>query len=116
MHRESNPMGDAAAGRAPSPGDDGTVLLVPAGDVADPEVSIVIPALDEEGLIGDFIDWCLEGIEDAGVAAEILIVDSSSDRTGDIALAKGARVLKTPPRGLGRAYIDAIAVIRGKYA
>ena len=83
--------------------------------MADPEVSIVIPALDEEGLIAEFIEWCLEGIEGAGVAAEILIVDSSSDRTGDIALAKGARVLKTPRRGLGRAYIDAIAVIRGKY-
>ena len=108
-------MGDGAAGRARPPGDMEPVLLVPAGDVADPEISIVIPALDEEGLIGDVIDWCLEGIERAGVAAEILIVDSSSDRTGDIALAKGARVLKTPQRGLGRAYIDALGVIRGKY-
>lgn len=104
-----------AAGRARPPGDDEAVLLVPADDVADPEVSIVIPALDEEGLIAEFIDWCREGIERAGVAAEILIVDSSSDLTGDIALAKGARVLKTPRRGLGRAYIDAIAVIRGRY-
>lgn len=108
-------MDDADAGGAPPPGNEETVLLLPAGDVADPEVSIVIPALDEEGLIADFIDWCHEGIEGAGVAAEILIVDSSSDRTGDIALAKGARVLKTPQRGLGRAYIDAVGVIRGKY-
>ena len=108
-------MDDGAAGRVQPPGDEEAFLLVPANDVADPEVSIVIPALDEEGLIGDFIDWCLEGIENAGVATEILIVDSSTDRTGDIALAKGARVLKTPPRGLGRAYIDALGVIRGKY-
>ena len=108
-------MGDVAAGRSRPPGDIEPVLLVPADDVADPEISIVIPALDEEGLIAEFIGWCREGIERAGVAAEILIVDSSSDRTGDIALAKGARVLKTPRRGLGRAYIDAIAVIRGRY-
>ena len=32
-----------------------------------------------------------------------------------IALAGGARVLKTPKRGLGRAYIDAIPFVRGRY-
>lgn len=95
--------------------DDELVLLVPGEDVAEPEVSIVIPALNEELMIGEFLDWCREGIARAGVAAEVLIVDSSSDRTGEIALAKGARVLKTPVRGLGRAYTDAIPVIRGRY-
>ncbi len=99
----------------PTDGCDELVLLVPPGDVAEPEISIVIPALDEEVTIGKFVDWCLEGIDKAGVAAEILIIDASSDRTGEIALAKGARVLKAPKRGLGRAYIDAIAFIRGKY-
>lgn len=78
------------------------------------EVSIVVPALNEEATIGLFIDWCLEGLRNAGANGEILIVDSSSDRTAEIALAKGARVLKTPRRGLGRAYIDAIPFIRGK--
>ncbi|MEE8394334.1 MAG: glycosyltransferase family 2 protein [Rhodospirillales bacterium] len=90
-------------------------LLIPKDDVADPEVSVVIPALDEEPVIGSFVDWCREGMEKAGAAAEILIIDSSADRTGEIALAKGARVLKVPRRGLGRAYIDAIPFIRGKY-
>jgi glycosyltransferase involved in cell wall biosynthesis len=42
-------------------------------------------------------------------------VDSSTDRTAELALAGGARVLKTPKRGLGRAYIDAIPYIRGRY-
>jgi len=42
-------------------------------------------------------------------------VDSSSDETPQLALAGGARVLRTPKRGLGRAYIDAIPFIRGKY-
>jgi glycosyltransferase involved in cell wall biosynthesis len=51
----------------------------------------------------------------AKVDAEILIIDSSNDRTAEIAVAHGARVLKTPKRGLGRAYIDAISVIRGRY-
>ena len=90
-------------------------LLVPASDVDDPELSIVVPALNEEITIGEFIAWCKQGIAAAGVRAEILIVDSSTDRTAEIAVAGGARVLKTPKRGLGRAYIDALPFIRGRY-
>jgi hypothetical protein len=91
-------------------------LIVPdSGDIAQPEVSIVVPALDEELTIGEFVDWCRAGLERAGVAGEILIVDSSSDRTAEIALARGARVVKTPRRGLGRAYIDALPFVRGDY-
>ena len=35
-------------------------------------------------------------------------VDSARDRTGELALASSARVLKTPKRGLGRAYLDVL--------
>jgi glycosyltransferase involved in cell wall biosynthesis len=90
-------------------------LLVPENDVANPEFSIVIPALNEQLTITDFIAWCHEGMRKAGVVGEILIVDSSKDRTAELALASGARVLKTPKRGLGRAYLDALPFIRGKY-
>jgi hypothetical protein len=90
-------------------------LDLPAIDVASPEVSIVVPALNEKLTIGDFIDWCKEGLSKAGVVGEILIVDSSTDSTADIALAKGARVLRAPKRGLGRAYIDSLPFIRGKW-
>jgi len=90
-------------------------LLLPEKDVADPEVSIVIPALNEELTIEEFVAWCQEGLAKANVRGEILIVDSSTDSTAQKALAGGARVLVTPKRGLGRAYIDAIPFIRGKY-
>ncbi len=90
-------------------------LLVPANDVADPELSIVIPALNEELTIAQFVDWCMEGLQRANVRGEVLIIDSSTDATAEIAVAKGARVLKVPKRGLGRAYIDAIPFIRGEY-
>jgi hypothetical protein len=96
--------------------DGGVKLLIPTHDVADPEFSIVIPALNEELTIGQFVEWCREGLQRANIRGEILIVDSSSDGTAEIALSKGARVLKTPKRGLGRAYIDAIPFIRGKHA
>src|SRR5271169_2554783 len=79
-------------------------LLVPANDVAEPELSIVIPALNEELTIAQFVEWCIEGLQRANERGEVLIIDSSSDATAEIALAKGARVLKVPKRGLGRAY------------
>lgn len=90
-------------------------LLLPENDVADPEISIVIPALDEERTVGEFVEWCKEGLVRVGVPGEIIIVSSSNDRTDEIALAHGARVLSTPKRGLGRAYIDAAPYIRGRY-
>ncbi|MHB8414569.1 MAG: glycosyltransferase family 2 protein [Acidiferrobacteraceae bacterium] len=92
-------------------------MFMPAGDDADsvPEVSIVVPALNEEITIGEFVEWCKEGLARAGTSGEVLIVDSSADMTPMIALEHGARVLRTPRRGLGRAYIDAIPYIRGKF-
>src|ERR1035441_5608905 len=98
---------------ASQPGD--VQLRIPGQDIADPEVSIVIPALNEELTISEFVAWCQAGLDRANVRGEILIVDSSTDSTPQKALEAGARVLRTPKRGLGRAYIDAIPFIRGKY-
>jgi glycosyltransferase involved in cell wall biosynthesis len=90
-------------------------LLIPEDDVDAPRLSIVIPALNERLTITDFVAWCREGLADAGVVGEILIVDSSTDETPELALAAGARVLRVPKRGLGRAYMDAIPHIRGEW-
>lgn len=107
---------NAIPGRAPAEiGPNDQALFVPDDDVAAPVLSIVVPALNEERVVGEFMDWCREGLAKAGVAGEILIVDSSTDHTPEIVLAKGGRVLKVPKRGLGRAYIDAIPFIRGRW-
>ncbi|MFZ4524737.1 MAG: glycosyltransferase family 2 protein [Chlorobium sp.] len=93
-------------------------LLLPEGEEDFdqlPEVSIVVPALNEEITISEFVDWCWEGLSRAGVSGEIIIVDSSSDDTPNIALKKGVRVLRTPKKGLGQAYIDVIPSIRGSF-
>jgi glycosyltransferase involved in cell wall biosynthesis len=82
---------------------------------AEPLLSIVVPCLDEEITIGEFVDWCFEGLKDAGIPGEVLIVDSSTDRSAEIAEEHGARVLRVPRRGLGRAYIDAVPHIRGQW-
>ena len=90
--------------------------LVPPGTELGPvDLSIVVPALNEEITVGEFVDWCKEGLGRAGVRGQILIVDSSTDKTPEIVLAHGGEVLRTPKRGLGRAYIDAIEYIRGQW-
>jgi glycosyltransferase involved in cell wall biosynthesis len=61
-------------------------------------VSVVIPAKDEEGVIGDVVDAVKR------FADEILVVDGhSSDRTAAIAIAHGARVFQDGGRGKGEA-------------
>jgi glycosyltransferase involved in cell wall biosynthesis len=90
-------------------------LLTPDVDEPDPEVTILVPAVNEALTISTFVEWCKLGLENAGVRGEILIVDSSTDETAALALAGGARVLRTPKRGLGRAYIDALPFVRGEY-
>ena len=94
-----------------------TELFIPINDrtALNPEVSIVVPALNENITIGEFVDWCWEGLEKEGIDGEVIIVDSSSDDTPQIALNRGARVLRTPKKGLGQAYIDSIPYIRSNF-
>jgi glycosyltransferase involved in cell wall biosynthesis len=110
-------VGVAAAPPAVSQGAgfQGELLVPEHGDCVDPEFSIVIPACDEALTVGDFVDWCREGMAAAAVLGEVLIVDSSTDATAQLALAHGARVLRVPRHGLGQAYIDAVPYIRGRY-
>ena len=79
------------------------------------KVSIIIPCLNEESVIGSVIDDCLMGIKTANVSGQILIVDSSTDRSPEIAESMGATVVRVPRRGLGQAYLDSLAHIRGQY-
>lgn len=66
--------------------------------MADPRVTVVIPARDEEGGIADIIDSVRP------YAGEMLVVDGHSrDRTRDIALEHGARVVLDRGRGKGDA-------------
>src|ERR1041385_5127558 len=89
---------------------------IPSGVNPGPmDVSIVVPALNEEITVGEFVDWCKEGLKRAAVSGQILIVDSSTDKTPETVLAHGGEVLRTPKRGLGRAYIDAANYIRGQW-
>ena len=90
-------------------------LHLPEADPVCPEVTVLVPAMNEEITISRFVSWCLEGFEKAELNGEVLIVDSSVDATPQLALTAGARVLRVPRRGLGQAYTDAIPFVRGRY-
>ncbi|HWA26111.1 MAG TPA: glycosyltransferase [Lacunisphaera sp.] len=90
--------------------------LLPPGLTPGPvDLSLVVPALNEAITVGEFVAWCKLGLQVAGVTGQILIVDSSTDATPDLVLAAGGEVLRVPKRGLGRAYIDALPYIRGRW-
>ena len=71
--------------------------------------------MNESETIGTFVAWCHQGLKEAEVKGEILIVDSSTDRTPEIARNGGARVIQMEARGLGAAYIEGIKWIRGEF-
>jgi len=78
------------------------------------KISIVIPSLDEELVIGQVVKDCWIGLKD-NKEHQILIIDSSTDRSPEIARELGADVVEKPKAGLGQAYIDAIPHIKGDY-
>lgn len=81
------------------------------------QVSIIFPALNEEETIGKIIDEVpVEDIEGRGYRAEIIVVDNgSTDKTREVAEAKGARVVAEPNRGKGRAIRTAFESVSGDF-
>lgn len=81
----------------------------------DIEVSVVIPTLNEEITIGFCVEKAIKTLERLGIKGEVIISDSySKDRTVEIAISKGARVVYQPLRGYGNAYHKGIAEAKGK--
>jgi glycosyltransferase involved in cell wall biosynthesis len=90
-------------------------LLVPADSNQTPQLSVVMPTLNEEAGIRTCIDWIKTAIEELQVPTEIIISDSSTDRTPAIAREMGAIVVKPDKRGYGYAYRYAFKRARGSY-
>lgn len=70
-------------------------------------VSVVIPALNEEEPIADVVRACLA----TAIPREVIVVDNgSTDRTAERARAAGARIVAAP-RGYGRACAAGVAAV-----
>jgi glycosyltransferase involved in cell wall biosynthesis len=67
-------------------------------------ISVVIPCLNEESSIAQAIDMARQGIRQAGLDGEVIVVDNrSTDRSAQIAVEHGARVLREEHPGYGAA-------------
>jgi len=94
---------------------------IPALDLAPPPtdevlVSVVIPCLNEEENIEACVYAALKAIEDAGITGEVVVADNASDdRSAELAIAAGARVVTEPRRGYGSAYLAGFAAAKGTY-
>ena len=81
-----------------------------------PEISVVMPCLNEEESVAHCVELALEGIRRSGKTGEVVICDNgSTDRSVEVAEAAGARVVHQPQRGYGSAYRKGFEEARGKY-
>lgn len=81
-----------------------------------PEVSVVIPCLNEAETIEVVIREALEALEGASIAGEIVVADNgSTDGSQELARRAGARVVPVAGRGYGSALMGGIAASRGRF-
>lgn len=83
--------------------EDGNVLL-PADSEATPTISLVMPTLNEEEGIRECIQRAKNAFRELDVQAEIIVSDSSTDMTPEIAHEEGAIVVTPDGKGYGYAY------------
>ncbi len=77
-----------------------------------PKITVAMITMNEEQAVGKVIADIHSATK--GLDVEILVVDSSKDRTPEIAAAAGARVVRQfPPQGYGRAMGRALSEGRG---
>ncbi len=93
-------------------GDDPTVpdpereegVLLSADSEVTPAISLVMPTLNEEEGIRECMQRAKNAFRELGVQAEIIVSDSSTDRTPEIAREEGAIVVEPDGKGYGYAY------------
>ena len=89
---------------------------LPAVTTPTPQISVVIPCLNEEEAVGRVVEQALDGIRRSGRPGEVIVVDNAStDRSAEVAAAHGARVVSEKRRGYGSAYLAGLAAAQGEY-
>jgi glycosyltransferase involved in cell wall biosynthesis len=80
------------------------------------EVSVVVPCLNEADTIEECVRRARTALDSSGTAGEVIVVDNgSTDGSGELASAAGARLILEPERGYGSAYLAGFADARGQY-
>ena len=97
-------------------GESGPLCQGLATDASSPEVSVVMPCLNE----ADTLEACLKKAQRAlcehKITGEIIVADNgSTDGSQAIATRMGARVIDVESKGYGNALMGGIAAARGKF-
>jgi glycosyltransferase involved in cell wall biosynthesis len=81
-----------------------------------PEVSVVMPCLNEADTLGSCVEKAQRAMREAGIDGEVIVADNgSTDGSREIADALGARVVPVAARGYGNALMGGIESARGRY-
>jgi glycosyltransferase involved in cell wall biosynthesis len=90
--------------------------FAPPPGATTPELSVVMPCLNEADTIAIVIEKAQRAINENGIDAEIVIADNgSTDGSQEIARKLGARVIAVDQRGYGAALMGGINAARGTY-
>lgn len=81
-----------------------------------PEVSVIMPCLNEEATVGRCVRKAREWFREEGLFGEVIVVDNgSTDQSRALATAAGARVIVEEKRGYGAALIRGIEEARAEH-
>lgn len=81
-----------------------------------PEVSVIIPCLDEAESVGQVVAEARAALQSAGIAGEIIVADNgSTDDSRTVAQRAGAVVVPVTDRGYGSALMGGITASHGRY-
>ena len=84
-------------------------------DEQQPDLTVIMPCLNEENTVGFCVDEALAFIREYGIKGEVLVVDNGSvDASAQAAAQHGAFVLREPERGYGSAIRAGLAAGRGR--
>lgn len=81
-----------------------------------PELSVVVPCLNEADTLEICIDKAQRAFADNGIAGEIIVADNgSTDGSRSIAKRMGVRLIDVAEKGYGNALMGGIAAARGRF-
>lgn len=81
----------------------------------EPEISIILPCRNEEEALPFCLKQIKEVIKKHNLSAEIIVSDSSTDKSPQIAKKENVILVKHNKEGYGKAYLEAFKHARGKY-
>ncbi len=79
-------------------------------------LTVLMPCLNEAETVGSCVDKASHGLEQAGIAGEVLVADNgSTDTSIEIARQHGARIVQIAAKGYGNALRGGIEAAQSEW-